>query len=131
MKILRNQKRTMFGFKTRLYSVAKKYSNGKVSYYINWFWSPGPADFKIYESQGKSIIVNKFTLIPLSIFINVSLSMLVPMMFFKFYIIGAKNFLRDTSWNQRVRFFNWINFSIIIILLLSKIIRLMYAVLFI
>lgn len=121
MKRLQNYQKTICGFKRRLYTVIKNQKTNNYCYYLNAFITVDQGDVMIWKSSKKSFWLTKYTLPVLGFIYSLytfSLKWLFVIISAPFYMYfdGCRNFVRDRSWQNNVRFFNWSNVVIIIIL---------------
>jgi len=121
MKRLQNYQKSICGFKRSLYTVIKNQTTKKYCYYLNILKSDYEGDVLIFKSINKSVFLNKFTLPVLGFIYNIYAFLLklpIALIYFPFsmYFDGCKNFIHDRAWQNNVRFFNWSNIVIIIVL---------------
>ena len=121
MQILREVNGKFYGIKRTLYTVIFSRKRKKYCYYLNAYNTKNLGDTMISKSANKSMYLNKYTLPILGLLytiyqytLKVSLVILYVPLFM--YFDGCRNFMRDKSWYQNVRYFNWINILIIIFL---------------
>ena len=117
MKILKNNQKTLYGVKHKLYSVIYS-TKGFYSYYSSVFWNDNIGNF-FYKTKRKSKLLNRYTLPLVSIIYQIFKFSIVYPVFgllypFKMYFDGGYNFVRDTAWYENVRYFNWCNIFMII-----------------
>lgn len=121
MKILKAYKQSIFGVKYKLFTVIFNNKTKAYCYYTNALGTSNVGDLCIYKNKSKSKIFNKFTLTIIGLFYTVYVYTLkwpfaivsAPLWM---YYDGCRNFVRDRAWQNNVRFFNWANIAIIIIL---------------
>lgn len=79
----------------------------------------GLPSFKIYESKKRPIFRN-ICLISIPFYLLLPFSLIIVSMFLLIgmYIEGAVNFYKDTAWQNSVRYFNWANIFLILVLLI-------------
>lgn len=78
----------------------------------------------LYSGKNKLKVLNSFSLTIIFLIVNLIWIPTITILFFPYrYLDGARNFIRDTAWYQNVRFFNWINFILIIILLTTILVK--------
>jgi len=123
MKRLQNYQKSICGFKRRLYTVIKNQKTNNYCYYLNAFITDNEGDVMIWKSSEKSLLLNKYTL-PAFGFIYSLYTFTIKWPFaiiiapLYMYFDGCKNFVRNRAWQNNVRFFNWVNIIIIVVLLL-------------
>jgi len=121
MKRLHNFEMSIYGFKRRLYTVIKNTKTNNYCYYLNAFITDNEGDVMIWKSPKKSVLLNRFSL-PVFGFIYSLYTFILKWPFaiisapFYMYFDGCRNFVRDRAWQNNVRFFNWANIVIVIIL---------------
>lgn len=121
MKRLYNYEMSIYGFKRRLYTVIKNTKTNNYYYYLNAFITSNEGDVMIWKNPKKSVLLNRFTL-PVLGFIYSLYTFSIKWPFaiisapFYMYFDGCRNFVRNRAWQNNVRFFNWANIVIVIIL---------------
>lgn len=121
MKRLHNFEMSIYGFKRRLYTVIKNTKTNNYYYYLNAFITDNEGDVMIWKSPKKSVLLNRFSLPVLGFIYSLyTFSFKWPFAIisapFYMYFDGCRNFVRDRAWQNNVRFFNWANIVIVIIL---------------
>ena len=114
IKKLKNYEKTVCGFDNRFFRILR---NTKKDYYFYGFYD---FVFEEYRTLHKGIKlpitglqITIWCIIFNLLWIPFRLTTFIPIMYFD----GARNFIRDTAWCQNVRFFNWINFIALIIVI--------------
>lgn len=121
MKILKAYKQSIFGVKYRFFAILFDGKTKEYCYYLNYFGSSKIGDCLIYKNKKKTKILNKQTLNILGVLYTL---IVYPIKWpiaiisapFYMYFDGCRNFVRDRAWQNNVRFFNWTNIVIVIIL---------------
>ena len=125
MKKLKNDCKTICGVKHTFFTIIKD-KNSKYYYYLNSPCSSNIGDRLIYNSKSKSTIFNKYTLTLLGIIFTIlQYTIIYPILAIIYpvymYMEGAYNFIRNKTWAQHERFFNWCNIVIILTLIIYNI----------
>lgn len=126
MKRLHNYEMSIYGFKRSLYTVIKNTKTNNYYYYLNAFITSNEGDVMIWKNHKKSVLLNSFSL-PVLGFIYSMYTFTIKWPFaiilapLYMYFDGCKNFVRDRAWQNNVRFFNWTNILIIVVLLIITI----------
>ena len=128
MKILKNYEKTIFGVKYKLFTVIYDKKSKLYCYYINALGTENVGDYLVYKNKVKSKFFNKFTLTVIGLFYTVFVyilkwSIVIILAPFYMYFDGCLNFIRDRANQNNVRFFNWTNIFLIIILSLLAILN--------
>jgi hypothetical protein len=114
VKKLKNYQKTVCGFGNRFFRIIR---NTKNDYYFYGFYD---FVFEEYRTLHKGIKL-PITGLQITIWCIIFNLLLIPFRLITFlplsYFDGARNFIRDTAWYQNVRFFNWMNFIALIILI--------------
>ncbi|MBX9889548.1 MAG: hypothetical protein K2Y30_16650 [Flavobacteriaceae bacterium] len=113
-KKLCNYEKNVFGYQNAFFRILR---NTKHDYYYYGFFD---VTSQKYLQAHKGIKLRSVKPWMLSIF-SVIFSILTPIPLFIAFIItsyfdGGKNFIKDSAWYQNVRFFNWANIVLLIIL---------------
>jgi len=121
MKILKAYKQSIFGVKYKLFTVFFDNKTKQYCYYTNALGTGNVGDCCIYKSKTKSSFLNKYSLSIIGIFYTVYVytfkwPFAIISAPFYMYFDGCRNFVKDRAWQNNVRFFNWANIAIIIIL---------------
>lgn len=110
-------KRNKVGYQNRFFRILK---DTKEKWYFYGFYDFVFQEYRQLHKGIKLPITGSFITVWCVIFnllwIPFRLMTFIPIMYFD----GAKNFILDGVWYQNVRFFNWSNIVIIIILILLK-----------
>lgn len=123
MELLRKYKRGICGVKYRMFAIMFDDKSSKYHYYVRGAWTDNIGDVLIYKSEKRSRFLNKFTLSIIGVFYSI-FKYLIAYPFavitapFYMYIDGCRNFIRNSAWQNNVRFFNWVNIIMVILLLL-------------
>lgn len=120
MKRLKNYKKTVCGIENKYFTILKNYDNNTYNYYLNTFNKKFWRSRLIFKGK-KTNLLNKYTLPILMIIYNFLMFVgIIPFSVFVlpfiFYFNGCRNFVRNGALCDNVRFFNWANVAIIIIL---------------
>lgn len=114
VKKIKNYQKTVCGFGNRFFQIIR---NTKNDYYFYGFYD---FIFEEYRTLHKGIKlpitglqITIWCIIFNLLWIPFRLISLIPLLYFD----GARNFIVDSAWYQNVRFFNWINFLALIILI--------------
>lgn len=123
MKILKNEYKTVFGVKKPFFSVVYDAQAKLFYYYINAILTQNDGDLFIYKGSEKSKIFNKYTMTFLGVIYSIygyliAMPISIILLPFSMYLEGAKNFIKDCAWYEHVRFFNYVNFIALIVLVL-------------
>lgn len=121
MKILKNYQNSIYGVKYKLFTVIFNIKTKHYYYYVNALWTENIGDTMIHKSKSKSKFLNKHTLPIIGIlytFYKYLLKYPISILVLPFYMYfdGCRNFIKDMAWQNNVRFFNWSNIFLIIIL---------------
>jgi len=121
MKKLQNYQKSICGFKRKFYTVIRNQKTNNYCYYLNAYITDNEGDVMIYKSLKKSVLLNKFTLPVLGFIYSLYTFILKwPLVIisapFYMYFDGCRNFVRDRAWQDNVRYFNWSNIVIIVVL---------------
>lgn len=121
MKRLQNYQKTICGFKRRFYTIIKNQKTDNYCYYLNAFITSNEGDLMIWKGSKKSGCLTKYTLPLLGLIYSLYVfSLKWPFAIISaplyMYFDGCRNFVRDRAWQNNVRFFNWTNIVIVIIL---------------
>ena len=120
MKKLKNAQKTICGIRYPLFTIILN-NKGEYCYYANSLFPKITGDWLFFKSKTKSKILNKYTLSFIGIFYNIFSPIIIILAYITIapiglYFEGLKNFVLDGFWAGGVRFFNWANIVIIIIL---------------
>lgn len=119
---LKDARKTMVGFGNIFWRILKNNSKGLYVYGIFDF---SIRSFRvIYSGKKKMKLITPTILTFVCIIFNLLWIPFILISFFPFkYFEGGRNFIRDTAWYQNVRFFNWVNIFLIIILIVLLILK--------
>ena len=119
---LKDARKTMVGFGNVFWRILKNNSKGL---YVYGFFDFTIRSFRVlYSGKKKFKIITPTILTFICIIFNLLWIPLILISFFPFkYFEGGRNFIRDTAWYQNVRFFNWVNVFLIIILIVLLILK--------
>lgn len=119
MKIIKNYRRSIYGVKYTFFTVVFNGETKHYHYYINTLWTKNIGDILVFRNKSKSKYLNKYTLQVIGVVFTIykysiyyPLSLIVSPLLM--YIDGCTNFIKNTAWNDNVRYFNWVNIAVII-----------------
>jgi len=114
IKKFRNYKQNTCAIYNKFFRIVKN-SKGFYNYEFSDFLS---MEFRQFYKGKKIFFLNRYVIYLITFLYN---TIGVPLLFLCYYPFayfeGMKNFIKDTAWYQSVRFFNWINFILVIVLL--------------
>ena len=110
-----NYRKNYFGFHNAFFRIAK---NKKTNEYHYLFFDFMGRSFRQLH-KGVKIPINGLQITIWCFIFNLLWIPFILISYLPFrYFDGAKNFVKDSAWYQNVRFFNWVNIFIILLLLL-------------
>mgnify|MGYP006940548418 CR=1 FL=1 len=119
MKIFRNHRGSFYGVTFYPFGriVKAKQKDKSFKYYYQIRVALTKRLIEVARCRKKIFGLNKYTVSFLSIIFNaVWIPFIIIAYPIKMYFEGGYNFVRDSSWVQNVRFFNWANIIILIAL---------------
>ena len=119
---LKDARKTMVGFGNIFWRILKNNNKGL---YVYGFFDFTIRSFRVLYSEKKKMkLITPTILTFVCIIFNLLWIPLILISYFPFkYFEGGRNFIRDTAWYQNVRFFNWVNIFLIIILIVLLIFK--------
>lgn len=114
IKRFREPNRNVCAIYNKFFRVIK---NSKGIYFYEFVDFSSMKYVQCYKGK-KTIFLNRYVIYLITFLFN---TIGIPLLFLCYYPFayfeGASNFIKDTAWYQNVRFFNWVNFILLILFL--------------
>ena len=115
MKFFKDKRQKVVGFQTPLFRVYK--ACGTVEIYVYQFRLFLADRYVTIHKGSKQMLLNKFTLPFLTLFVNLLFIPAVVISYYPFqYFKGGVRFFKNSHYINGIRFFNYVNIAIIIAL---------------
>ena len=113
---LKDAQKTMVGFGNLFWRILK---NNRKGLYVYGFRDFTTRSFRVlYSGETKLKIITPLFLTIACLVFNIVWIPFIIITYFPFkYFDGGRNFIRDTAWYNNVRFFNWVNIVVILLLI--------------
>lgn len=119
---LKNYRKTMVGFGSLFWRIVRRVDKDVYAY--------GFRDFTIgeyrllYSGKHKLKLLTPLVLSNIGIMFNLFWIPFVVITYLPYsYFEGAKNWITDSAWINNVRFFNWVNLILVVVLTITLIIK--------
>ncbi|SOS48991.1 hypothetical protein TNO021_420001 [Tenacibaculum dicentrarchi] len=123
MKRLKNHNKTICGIESKYFRILKNQKTGKYVYYVDAWALNLIAEnrIKIADSTNKIKLFNKYTLVLMYFIFNIVSVILTPFIAIFYYLLkyfnGGASFITNSFDITHVRFFNWVNITLLLMVL--------------
>jgi hypothetical protein len=120
LKRFREPKRNVCAIYNRFFRIIKN-SKGVYFYEFSDLFSK---EYRQFYNGKRLKFINRYFIYLITTLYNIIGIPLLFLCYYPFaYFEGCKNFIKDTGWYENVKFFNWINFILLIILLIRMLLQ--------